>query len=393
MFFSISSFLLLSNLVSGQSTSNSEACISLQTTTICNEYRNYSVLAFEGVTNAAEFDSYVLSQSAFISSNCTNWSNPKNTTIRYSRTFVCGYAIYFSTLLAPAASRCNQESLTPPMPVCQASVRIALDDVESNLKAKCPTVKIFSQYSDFVSQITNSNCILGVGQDVPLRCGYANISDAAAFCKTDPTAICCTATKNILPASNQSSTSTATAVSSPTNNNNTTSEVSPTAVTADAANPSSGSTVSPLLIGAAALGLALVAVLASVLYFMTKKKTDDQMHPGDEVLDKVGNRKSLIGEENSETMECVFEYKANLFDELTLEVGDEVGVISKFDDGWALGHNLTSGKEGTFPLACLAPFGASSESRYRDSRFESQYSKRDSSIRYTVDSSAFSRPY
>jgi hypothetical protein len=73
------------------------------------------------------------------------------------------------------------------------------------------------------------------------------------------------------------------------------------------------------LIGAAALGLALVAVLASVLYFMTKKKTDDEMHPGDEVIVKDGNRKSLIiGEENSETMECVFEYKANLFDELTL---------------------------------------------------------------------------
>ena len=72
-------------------------------------------------------------------------------------------------------------------------------------------------------------------------------------------------------------------------------------------------------------------------------------------------------------------------------MGDEVEVINKFDDGWALGRNMTSGKEGTFPLACLAPFGAGSE--YRDSRFESQYSKRDSSIRYTVDSSTFSRPY
>ena len=78
------------------------------------------------------------------------------------------------------------------------------------------------------------------------------------------------------------------------------------------------------MIGAAALGLALVAVLASVLYFMTKKK-------GDSVEDgHNNNRKSMMAAAvapaafddksaaGGDTMECIFEYKANLFDELGL---------------------------------------------------------------------------
>ena len=40
---------------------------------------------------------------------------------------------------------------------------------------------------------------------------------------------------------------------------------------------------------------------------------------------------------DGDSMECVFEYKANLFDELTLNVGDEVQVLNRYDDGWAMG--------------------------------------------------------
>jgi hypothetical protein len=69
-------------------------------------------------------------------------------------------------------------------------------------------------------------------------------------------------------------------------------------------------------------------------------------------------------------------------------VGDEVQVTQKFDDGWALGTNLTTGKQGTFPMACLAPFGATSEyrdslqqdSQYRDSQYTVSTNKRASSL-------------
>jgi hypothetical protein len=61
-----------------------------------------------------------------------------------------------------------------------------------------------------------------------------------------------------------------------------------------------------------------------------------------------------------------------------LDVGDEVEVHEKFDDGWALGYNVTTQKQGTFPLACLAPFGGGSE--YRDSQYTATTSKRGSSM-------------
>ncbi|KAJ1555947.1 hypothetical protein HK405_010046 [Cladochytrium tenue] len=62
----------------------------------------------------------------------------------------------------------------------------------------------------------------------------------------------------------------------------------------------------------------------------------------------------------SETMETVFNYVPNLSDEIYLYVGDPVVVKCKFDDGWGYGLNVTTKMEGSFPLACVAPYAASS---------------------------------
>jgi hypothetical protein len=67
--------------------------------------------------------------------------------------------------------------------------------------------------------------------------------------------------------------------------------------------------------------------------------------------------------------------------EIDVGVGDEVQVTQKFDDGWALGVNVTTGKQGTFPMACLAPFGSEyRDSQYRDSQYTVSTSKRASSL-------------
>ncbi|KAJ3396300.1 hypothetical protein HDV05_003197, partial [Chytridiales sp. JEL 0842] len=58
----------------------------------------------------------------------------------------------------------------------------------------------------------------------------------------------------------------------------------------------------------------------------------------------------------AETMEVVFNYVPNLSDEIYLYVGDPVIVKLKFDDGWAFGFNMTTKTEGSFPLACVAPY-------------------------------------
>lgn len=60
--------------------------------------------------------------------------------------------------------------------------------------------------------------------------------------------------------------------------------------------------------------------------------------------------------EEEETMQVLYNYVPNLQDEVYLYVGDPVIVKAKFDDGWALGFNLTTKQEGSFPLACVGPF-------------------------------------
>lgn len=49
----------------------------------------------------------------------------------------------------------------------------------------------------------------------------------------------------------------------------------------------------------------------------------------------------------------IHEYVQALPDELELRRGDMIDVTSIFDDGWSKGRNLTTGQEGTFPMACL----------------------------------------
>jgi hypothetical protein len=48
-------------------------------------------------------------------------------------------------------------------------------------------------------------------------------------------------------------------------------------------------------------------------------------------------------------------YPAQMTDELGLYVGDIVCVAMHFDDGWALGFNVTTGLKGVFPVVCVSP--------------------------------------
>eukprot|EP00842_Homolaphlyctis_polyrhiza_P003593 jgi/Hompol1/4234/HPOL_001182-RA len=49
----------------------------------------------------------------------------------------------------------------------------------------------------------------------------------------------------------------------------------------------------------------------------------------------------------------------SLDDELSVKLGDTILVIATFDDGWARGRNVSTGREGVFPLACAQPEAAS----------------------------------
>jgi hypothetical protein len=55
--------------------------------------------------------------------------------------------------------------------------------------------------------------------------------------------------------------------------------------------------------------------------------------------------------EVSRYLRAAHTYTARLPDELGLESSDIVYLLKSYDDGWARGYNLTTGKEGVFPLA------------------------------------------
>ncbi|OLY83919.1 hypothetical protein AYI68_g1928 [Smittium mucronatum] len=63
-------------------------------------------------------------------------------------------------------------------------------------------------------------------------------------------------------------------------------------------------------------------------------------------------------------------YIPKLGDELSLDIGDSVKVFLVYDDGWAMGKNLSKGTEGAFPYACLVPQGEKRESKISKNSFE-----------------------
>jgi len=68
--------------------------------------------------------------------------------------------------------------------------------------------------------------------------------------------------------------------------------------------------------------------------------------------EKVYNTKEL----DPKYCKAIYPFQKSMEDELELEANDLVDITKKFDDGWATGVNLRSGKEGFFPLNCLLEF-------------------------------------
>ncbi|KAL9558551.1 hypothetical protein MBANPS3_000841 [Mucor bainieri] len=58
---------------------------------------------------------------------------------------------------------------------------------------------------------------------------------------------------------------------------------------------------------------------------------------------------------NEEFFVVIHAYPPQMPDELELNAGDIVCLALYFDDGWALGYNVTTGQKGAFPLVCISP--------------------------------------
>ncbi|ORY05881.1 hypothetical protein K493DRAFT_31727 [Basidiobolus meristosporus CBS 931.73] len=127
-----------------------------------------------------------------------------------------------------------------------------------------------------------------------------------------------------------------------------------------------------------------IGLIIGIIFYYKRKKLD-QIHHKNSELEKrntscstarLNSSVSSIGE-----YVCEFLYKPALPDELAIEVGDSILVLWMFDDGWAVGRNLTRGGEGAFPLACVVRKIVDSAQSSKSSIFGNSYPHRGSSKR------------
>ncbi|KAI8897280.1 hypothetical protein BC833DRAFT_594435 [Globomyces pollinis-pini] len=352
-------------------------CIKLADSKQCPEYKEFSVNLDERFKNVAEFDAFVVNKGMFDNA-CPDWRVAKDVPIRNSISFTCGYAVY--------RSGCNQGLESKYVGICPPTLQAAKDDLLKKLQTSCKMTGIWPEYDKYVTDSKSfKKCYVGVGSEASKASNLIDNPGAAG-------AVTKTATSSAGPSSvtvTEPSMGSTTAVLTSAQDSAVTpsSTPSPKAPQSSPANSSSTSKdeFNPLYIAAAAIGIAVVAILGTALYFMFKRKPEDRdrdIAPSNNYNDAPPAAAPMFNSpppvEGEETLEVAYEYISTLFDEITLNVGDQILVKARYDDGWGLGTNLSTGAEGTFPLVCLAPVGYQRDSQY--SKHDSSFSKRSSSV-------------
>ncbi|KAJ3279039.1 hypothetical protein HK104_001828 [Borealophlyctis nickersoniae] len=312
-------------------------------------------------TNLATFDAHIRSNLANATAHintfrqlygCPTYDGSGR---RFPTSFLC--ALYIDITVS------NKWCPGSPKPLCKTTATETIDSLKAVwADAKvCPagapgaTARVLDKnwQTMFDRLSTDENCIVGSEIDWP-ACGFSTDAQARAYCQSTPGDSCCVAVSAksnrqpiVLPTSYRPASAAATAGGG--NNNQAAPGSTPTPNTSSnaTANTSSSSSSSNtvMIAGVSAAGVvAVVAVGVAVLYLRKRRKT--------------GGEGGDLGEpiQIAETMEVIYNYVPNLSDEVYLYVGDPVIVKCKFDDGWAFGFNMTTKQEGSFPLACVAPY-------------------------------------
>ncbi|ORY03431.1 hypothetical protein K493DRAFT_311698 [Basidiobolus meristosporus CBS 931.73] len=127
-----------------------------------------------------------------------------------------------------------------------------------------------------------------------------------------------------------------------------------------------------------------IGLIAGIALFLKRRRIDraqrelpkpDAAKPSTSTL-RVNSAVSSVNE-----CVCEFPYSPTMADELCIEPGDSILVLWMFDDGWAVGRNVTRGGEGAFPLACVVHKLPDSAHGSTSSMVGSAYPRRTSSKR------------
>ncbi|KAI9204593.1 uncharacterized protein BJ171DRAFT_98354 [Polychytrium aggregatum] len=355
------------------------SCIDLGTTTDCKEFAgNYIVAA-----SSADADNMVNQGigAAWQSAMQTQFACPNfdETSVRYRLAAYCGLLADIYTNSAPSSGvNCPQNANRPATAhqICPSALQAYLStltvqyngcDPNNQSDARAQDVATYQHLLSDLSSTDTPGCISVMSLEQNNTggqggCGFHTTDKFVAYCTSNPTDPCCNTSS---ASSSISATPTATTSKAVVAAPATTAASRPTAAAAPSPTPTqaaSGTNI-PLIAGAA--GGAAVLLIATVVGFLFLRRRKSKAAQHEDVYDYGstagpfgGNGGAADNIPVAETMQAIYNYVPNLSDELYIYVGDTVIVKSSFDDGWAFGFNMTTKQEGTFPLACLAPFNA-----------------------------------
>lgn len=249
--------------------------------------------------------------------------------LRYQLSLQCAVAVYTASL-----SGCPSNA-TILRPMCTRECTLALKTQQAVLNnttycQKGNTIDV----SDFTSYCQNqnnqTNCFSAVGNEA-LYCGFNDMSTATTQCA--------------LP-SNRDDQCCQALITNPVSIN------------------LAANTFFIVAISVTAGVLFLIALV--ILYRRRKVAKDEEFNNVSEpsILD-IENGTTQDAEitlsklpEGAKLMRVIHPYTAEMEDELSLGVDDSIFILSSFDDGWCLGFDAKTAKQGAFPLICVENEGS-----------------------------------
>jgi hypothetical protein len=115
--------------------------------------------------------------------------------------------------------------------------------------------------------------------------------------------------------------------------------------------------LSPLIIGVIIGAAILILVLLGVGYYIISRRRSTNVKPESKApepfaKDDVEPAVTTIQMEEK-LLTVIHPYESSMQDELNIVPGDQIILIKEFDDGWAQGKHIQTGKEGVFPMICV----------------------------------------
>lgn len=313
------SLLLLTRITIAQDSN----CFSLQGSTACPAFSSFylsttgSQSTYPFLANVSNVESFDTALSNYVTSSefldeCS--TIPK---IRYAKSYMCAILVQDSTYSLP----CNYQYNKSPPPLCQSTcfdyTASVCPDQAASLNSTCQSWSGLNGTTD---------CIIGLANE-PEYCGFNSESDACNYCQSNSDDSCC----QLVSGCHRLSTG----------------------------------AIIGIIIGV----LVFVGCLGAVFWFANKKRKHQKSreHDQDGLLGGYESQNTLLDhsttpqppQQQQQQLEEFYEvkhpYPPQMGDELGLNVGDIVCVAMNFDDGWALGFNVTTGLKGVFPIVCVTP--------------------------------------